>query len=363
VIAFDIFFAARDDASDDDINRRELLAGAMKRAGNVVLMHGLYRDVTCLGKREDGGCDGKELVTERQIAPDAMLADAALGVGQFVLPSEEENFTRFWPFKGLAYAPGLSAVTLQAYADSTFESFARLIDIAGINWLTQTLALPHQEAERVGLAEAMRRLRIRLTALARAQGEASTRQVYETLERDLGDKRYGSSGERGEALAALLELYRGASERYINFYGPPCTLPIYRGDRILLGAANPLVEHAACAKHAGSLGKEDPVAGKVIFVGVADLATAGIADHYTTAFTRRDGVGLSGVEIAATTFANLLTDRTLRPAGLALVLGILLGLGGLAGGLAYALPGIRGFLALRCCCSASRIGGCRSRCR
>jgi adenylate cyclase len=348
VIAFDIFFAAKDDASElaDDVNRRELLAAAMKRAGNVVLMHGLYRDVTCLGKERDGGCDGKEIVTERQIAPDAVFAEAALGVGQFVLPSEDENFTRFWPFKGLADAPGLSAVTLQAYADATFGSFAELIDIAGISWLTQTLALARQEAGIVGLAEAMRRLRIRLTALANAQGEASTHQVYEHLERDLGDKKYGSSGEKGEALAALLELYRGPSERYINFYGPPCTLPIYRGDRILLGTANPLVEHAACAKHAGSLGKEDPIAGKVVFVGVADLATAGIADHYTTAFTRRDGVGLSGVEIAATTFANLLTDRTLRPAGVALVLGIFIGFGGLSGGLAYALPGSRGFLAI-----------------
>jgi adenylate cyclase len=348
VIAFDIFFAAKGNGAElpDDVNRRELLAAAMKRAGNVVLMHGLYRDVTCLGKRKDGGCDGKEIVTERQIAPDAMFADAALGVGQFVLPSEDENFTRFWPFKGLADAPGLSAVTLQAYADPTFGSFAELIDIAGINWLPQTLALARQEAGRVGLADAMRRLRIRLTALASTQGEASARQVYETLERGLGDQKHGSSGERGEALAALLELYRGASERYINFYGPACTLPIYQGDRILLGTAEPLVEHAACAKHADSLGKEDPVAGKVVFVGVADLETAGIADHYTTAFTRRDGVGLSGVEIAATTFANLLTDRTLRPAGVALALGVFFGFGGLVGALAYALPGSRGFLAV-----------------
>jgi adenylate cyclase len=348
VIAFDIFFAARDNASElpDDVNRRELLAAAMKRAGNVVLMHGLYRDVNCLVKGTDSGCDGKEIVTERQIAPDAVFADAALGVGQFVLPSENENFTRFWPFKGLADAPGLSAVTLQAYADPTFGSFAKLIDIAGISWLTQTLALARQEAAEVGLAEAMRRLRIRLTALAGAQGEASTRQVYAHLERDLGDQTHGSFGERGKALAALLELYRGASERYINFYGPPCTLPIYRGDGILLGAADPLVEHAACAKHADSRGKEDPVAGKVVFVGVVDLATAGIADHYTTAFTRRDGVGLSGVEIAATTFANLLTNRTLRPAGVALALGIFFGFGGLVGALGYGLPGIRGFLAV-----------------
>jgi adenylate cyclase len=54
-------------------------------------------------------------------------------------------------------------------------------------------------------------------------------------------------------------------------------------------------------------------------------------------FTNEDGVDLSGVEIAATAFANLLTDRGLRPAGTLATAAILLVIGFLLGSGTYIL--------------------------
>jgi adenylate cyclase len=50
-----------------------------------------------------------------------------------------------------------------------------------------------------------------------------------------------------------------------------------------------------------------------VFVGYSDLCDARQPDRFYTVFTREDGVDLSGVEIAATGFADLLTNRSLTP--------------------------------------------------
>ena len=56
------------------------------------------------------------------------------------------------------------------------------------------------------------------------------------------------------------------------------------------------------------------LAGRVVFVGQSELINLH-EDGFVTVFSRADGVDLSGVEIAATAFANLLDGRLLEPAG------------------------------------------------
>ncbi|MGH6917220.1 MAG: adenylate/guanylate cyclase domain-containing protein, partial [Geminicoccaceae bacterium] len=72
---------------------------------------------------------------------------------------------------------------------------------------------------------------------------------------------------------------------------------------------------------------------KVVFVGYSDLYEPDQPDRFYTAFTGRDGIDLSGVEIMATAFANLLRDEALRRSGsavtvvLVFVFGFTLGVG------------------------------------
>jgi adenylate cyclase len=72
-------------------------------------------------------------------------------------------------------------------------------------------------------------------------------------------------------------------------------------------------------------------AGRVVFVGQSELMNLH-DDGFVTAFSRPDGVDLSGVEIAATAFANLLNGRLLEPAGPGLTFALLVVLGLVIGG-------------------------------
>jgi adenylate cyclase len=82
--------------------------------------------------------------------------------------------------------------------------------------------------------------------------------------------------------------------------------------------------------------------GKVVFVGYSDLADPEQPDRFYTVFTGEDGVDLSGVEIMATAFANLLTDRSVRPSSLATASGITLTFGFTVGAALYLLPAVIG---------------------
>jgi adenylate cyclase len=76
------------------------------------------------------------------------------------------------------------------------------------------------------------------------------------------------------------------------------------------------------------------LSGRAVFVGQSELISH-LGDDFATVFSRPDGVDLSGVEIAATAFANLLDGRAVKPASvgsrLALVAAFGLGVGLLAG--------------------------------
>ena len=60
--------------------------------------------------------------------------------------------------------------------------------------------------------------------------------------------------------------------------------------------------------------QERAIKGKTVFIGVSELAKPVKEDGFPTVFSRSDGVELSGVEIAATAFANLVTDAAVKPA-------------------------------------------------
>ena len=77
-------------------------------------------------------------------------------------------------------------------------------------------------------------------------------------------------------------------------------------------------------------------AGRVVFVGQSELINLH-DDGFVTAFSRADGVDLSGVEIAATAFANLLDGHLLEPLGPGLSVALLVAFGLAIGGVGGAL--------------------------
>ena len=89
----------------------------------------------------------------------------------------------------------------------------------------------------------------------------------------------------------------------LNVYGPPGTIRAYGYDQVL----------AFDDKQSASAFRD-----KMVFVGYAETLFPEHMEHFSTVFSSPDGVALSGVEIAATAFANLLHGTSVRPAGLPL---------------------------------------------
>ena len=96
-------------------------------------------------------------------------------------------------------------------------------------------------------------------------------------------------------MSALLGLYAGASSRYLNYYGPPRTIRTIPFD-------------VAARSH-----ENLDLDGKMVFVGGSEPRQSEQQDYFHSIFSQQTGANLSGVEIGATAFANLLEQRSLVP--------------------------------------------------
>ena len=220
-----------------------------------------------------------------------VIAHAVLGAAPFPLLTEaNRRFDRFVAFKeeGLV-TPTLPAVALQAFAVAGYP-FLRdfLARHAGEN--ASLLPQSSDELESQGQLQAtallIRELSHRDAAIAdRLRSVASQTQL---AVKDAGT---------AKAIGALGALYSGNGTRLLNPYGPAGTLPSVGYDEVL---TSPTRENAA------------RFGGRVAFVGYGDTARTQQVEHFSTVFSRGDSADLSGVEIAATAFSNLLDDHTLR---------------------------------------------------
>lgn len=116
-----------------------------------------------------------------------------------------------------------------------------------------------------------------------------------------------SQRERVAQLLARIE--SGADFAYLNLYGPPRSVRTVPYAQVL--------QAARAASDAGSEGAAlaESLRGKAVFVGFSANSPAGqerLRDDHRTVFSQDDGMNISGVELAATAFANLLQDRALQ---------------------------------------------------
>ncbi len=99
-------------------------------------------------------------------------------------------------------------------------------------------------------------------------------------------------------------MYEGPSSRYVNYYGPPrtiTTIPYYQALQLRNGTVGE---------------KKINLKDKAVFVGLSEVLLAERKDSFYTVFSQANGIFISGVEIAATAFLNLLEDKPLKPPSL-----------------------------------------------
>jgi adenylate cyclase len=296
-IILDVFFRnQRNPAEDAD------LAAAMAESGKVALFERVER------LKYSGG----EIVQLR--SPIEQFRTMALATGAFPLP-DRSPVTFFWTFLDATpgKVPTLPAVALQMHALPHLDRLLSLLRDEGITNLTD---LPG----RVGTVDDFRQVMTVLSRELRTHAHAAQR-ALRRLEREIGN---GMTAAERSAVAAVIRLYVGADTHDLNFYGPSGYIRTIPFHELLADAVSPRVD----------------LAGMVVFVGEGAtqlVSSADQRDTYSTVYSE-DGVDLSGAEIAATAFANLLTNRTLRRVDVSAEAAILLAFALLAAFFARVLP-------------------------
>ena len=310
VIVFDIDFSRVKTAYED-----AAFADAIAAANRVVLFEWLA------GRRErvldaNGADSGWTWVEEKQ-SPAPLVALAAKALGPFPLPKLGKAAVEFWAFKSSAGdAATTAAIALQLSALDIYQQWLAILKearAAGIEGLPQHASDLRQPAQ----------IQLLMQTLRRTFQEDSG--LWQRVAWVISKKDDLKSGER-RRLAALAGLYAGPEYRYLNLYGPPGTIRTIPYQAVL---ANEVV---AGAEKVGDL------AGKVVFVGYSDLYDPDQPDRFYTAFTSSDGIDLSGVEIMATAYANLLTQRAIWPSDTVTTLISVLLFGLTVGVVVYLLP-------------------------
>ncbi|MDX6750973.1 adenylate/guanylate cyclase domain-containing protein [Geminicoccaceae bacterium 1502E] len=111
-----------------------------------------------------------------------------------------------------------------------------------------------------------------------------------------GDDGRSASAEDARLVAAAERVRNGPAYYYANYYGPPGSFPTWSIDRLLTTPRD----------------QGPDLRGHTIFVGLQELAVPQASDSFATVYGSELGIDLSGVEVAATAYANLLHDQTLR---------------------------------------------------
>jgi adenylate cyclase len=288
VIVFDIFFEDPSKPEDD-----LAFASAIRKANNVLLCcRLLYENVPLTGKE---GTAGESVQFTRRISPQPLLSQAAVASPPYPIPKMPVTVSRDLTFRTTAGdTPTLPVVAYQLFTLPVYDDFLHLMETA----------LPECARKLPRSGEEIRRSR---------NVEDMVRDIREIFEKEPaaearmlaaldGANTLSADPDRYRTLRSLIHLYGGGNSKFLNFYGPVRTIPTVPYYKVLEPAR-----------------KEDgypppwTARGKAVFIGWAASHRLSQKDGFHTVFTRKDGVDLSGVEIAATSFANLAEDRPLRP--------------------------------------------------
>jgi adenylate cyclase len=320
VIAFDMLFEETRSPDDD-----ALFGKAIERAGNVVLVESLRVEKVPLTDQVPTNVNIESL-----ISPIEPLAKAAAAMGPFPLPKIPVKISQYWTFKTSAGdLPTFPVVTFQLFASELHEELVNLIEEAGVDFPTDFPNTTNKLLASGGVEKAMRTLRL--------MGRKSPDTFREVIDRLNQSEQLRQNPGKATQFRELIDLYQGKDSRYLDFYGPPATVPTYSYHRVL------------------DARQEDPsdsipmdFQGKAVFIGLSERLRLEQKDGFYTVFSQKNGIDISGVEIAATAFANLLEGRSVRPLTKKMYVAVLLLWGIFSGIIIFLLPGAYAILAIIC---------------
>jgi len=318
-VGLDLFFEESRSAEND-----RALAGAMQRSGKVVLLQRL-KNLTDFsdGNRHNPEVPPDNIRLEQLIQPIPLLEQQAFALAPFPLPRRPVRLDQAWLFKG--GAGGRATLPVVLFAMSVPGLFDRFIELAGLadpSVLARDgpFAGFSSESQRFDLVIQQAKTIFSVNGKLAAEMKKILDQGGWKGARDQVDQRM---------LHTMIDLFAGGNSTFINYYGPPGTIhsfPYYTLFQQKEDTGIPALQ------------------GKVVLIGLTDEAEMGEKDGFYTIYTDPDGNHISGVEVAATLFANLVDGSSIKPLGALFgsILFLILGIG--IGVVSHLLPSLMAVL-------------------
>ncbi|KJS28885.1 MAG: hypothetical protein VR64_22490 [Desulfatitalea sp. BRH_c12] len=301
-IAIDIVFNEHQTPEND-----LAFARAIATANNVILAQALAHERITL--TDSQGRQTGRLNIEKVVSAIPSLCEAALAEAPFPLPKIPISLRQYWTFKpGAGDIMTLPVVAFHVYAQPAYRLFTRLLLVERPHLATLFVKDFEEQAfdQMIQNASVLRSLFQKDPRLAD--------RLHKALDDPSG--RFSESAHLHHQIKSFIDLYSGDNSRYLNFYGPPDTLPTIPYHEMIDPPHTPASE------------KNTPdLEGKVVFVGLKESTWGQPKDGFHTVFSTPDGTDISGVEIAATAFANLLEHNPVQPLSPAAHMGVVMAWG------------------------------------
>lgn len=307
-IAFDVFFSDKTQLTEDD----QLLAKVIGKAGNVVLVEDLHKKIISVSNGISGsGSDG--VIVEQLVPPTPVLAQAAVSIAPFPLPKVPVRVSQYWTFEQTGDVQTFPAAVFQIFALQAYDDLKAML-IRAVSDPKVTSA--RDAANKTALSQAQKILGIDRSTLNNADAIIALSRCLKDI---LGSNTLIANDMRKylqedgvltpinkrhrHIIKALMDMYKTPNSRYLNFYGPPQSIPTISYYQAL----------QATEQRDAANGNDLDFKNKVVFIGYSDISPQNQGDFYNTVYSLPDGRDLSGVEIAATAFANLMEDTPVQP--------------------------------------------------
>ena len=298
VIVFDMLF----DEPRSPVEDRAFSA-AIRRAGNVVLCCFLKTERMAIAAER--GTSTRVLQTVELMLPINHFYDTAAAIAPFPLPKIPYKVSQYWTFKQDAGdVPTLPVVAFQVYTVDVYKEFISLIKKTNIIQTNTTLSEHRIAINPQDINRFMREIR----GIFLRDHTIGIRLLEELDQSSLIKENQAVYHK----LKSLIRMYQSPPSLYFNFYGPPQTVTTIPYHQILQNYGKGLKPP-----------KSVSLKGKAVFVGHSPKFQHEQKEMFLTVFSESSGLDLSGVEIAATGFANLLEDFHIEPPSMS-VLGALL---------------------------------------
>ncbi len=290
VIVFDLIFTEARLPEDD-----ELFAKAILNSGNVILAEWLQTEI--ISVYDVTGEEKGSLHVEKTIPPLLSFGNCALASAPFILPKMPVKLNSYCSFlTGAEDTPTLPVLVFQVYALDVYDEFIRLLHEYSPSVIRMLPPDKNRVITEKNIVELMRILRQHFL-----QNPVIADNIYNKL---VQHEQLPVNPVKNQLLKSLVRTYQEPKSRYLNFYGPPGTFPTVPYYQVL--------ENMDRMNHSSSAYPLD-FKGKVIFIGISEQMGIEQKDGFYTVFSQPDGLDISGVEIAATAFSNILENSHIQP--------------------------------------------------